>query len=89
MDNAYAYEKGSPNNDDLDPLPTLEAGDNYIPVEVLLPLGSVLRRGKVISCKSDADGNTVGRANEPPILDTRTYDIEFDNGTTTELMANN
>jgi hypothetical protein len=42
----------------------------------------------VISRKCDADGNTVGRAHEQPILDTRTYDVEFNDGTITEGMAN-
>jgi hypothetical protein len=69
-------------------LPTLEAGDNHISADVLLPLGGVLRWGKVISCKHNADSNTVGQANEWPILNTRTYDIEFNDGTITELMAN-
>jgi hypothetical protein len=87
-DTDNTYEEGSPDNDDLDPLPTPEAGDNYISAEILLPLGGVLRWGKVISCKRDADGNTVGRAHDRPILDTRTYDIEFDNGTISELTAN-
>ncbi len=39
-----AYEEGLPNNNNLDLLPTPEVGDNYISAEVLLPLGSVLRR---------------------------------------------
>jgi hypothetical protein len=86
MDNAY--EEDSPDDNDLDPLPTLEVGDNYISAEVLLPLGGVLRRGKVISRKRNADGNTVGQAHDQPILDTRTYDVEFDNGTIAELTAN-
>jgi hypothetical protein len=83
-----AYEEGLPDNDDLDLLPTLEAGDYYISSEVLLPLGSVLRRGNVISCKHDADGNTVGWGHDRPILDTRTYDVKFNDGTITELTAN-
>ena len=87
-DTDNTYEEGSPDNDDLDPLPTPEAGDNYISAEILLPLGGILRRGKVISCKRNADGNIAGRAHDWPILDTRTYDVEFDNGTITELTAN-
>ncbi len=87
-DTENAYEEGSPNDDDLAPLPMPETGDNYISAEVLLPLGSVLRWGKVISHKSDADGNIVGRAHDRPILDTRTYDIEFDDGTIAILTAN-
>ncbi len=77
-----------PDNNNLDPLPTPEAGDNYISAEVLLPLGGVLWRGKVISRKHDADGNTVGQAYDQLIFDTRTYDIEFNDGTITELTAN-
>jgi hypothetical protein len=42
----------------------------------------------VISCKRDADDNTVGWAHNRPILDTRTYDIEFNDWTITELTAN-
>jgi hypothetical protein len=87
-DTDNAYEEGSPNNDNLDPLPTPEAGDNYISAEVLLPLGSILRRGKVISCKRNADNNTVGRAHDRPILNTRTYDIEFIDGTIMKPTAN-
>jgi hypothetical protein len=65
-----------------------EVGDNYIVAEVLLSLGGALRRGKVISCKRNADGNTVGRAHEWSILNTRTHDVELNDGTITELMAN-
>jgi hypothetical protein len=65
----------------------LEAGYNYISAEVLLSLGGVLQRRKVTSCKHNNDGNTVGRAHDRPILDTRTYGIEFNDGTMTELMA--
>jgi hypothetical protein len=86
MDNAD--EEGLPDNNDLDLIPMPETGDNYISAEVLLPLSSVLRQGKVISCKRNADGNTVDQAHDRPILDTRTYDVEFDDGTITELMAN-
>jgi hypothetical protein len=82
------YEEGLPNNKNLDPFPTPEAGDNYISAEVFCPLGGVLRQGKVISCKCNADGSTVGQAHEWPILDTWTYDVEFNNGTITELTAN-
>ncbi len=51
-------------------------------------MGDVLRQGKMISCKHNADGNTVGRAHEWPILDTQTYEVEFHDGTITELTAN-
>ncbi len=54
----------------------------------MLPLGKVLRQRKVISCKRDADGNTVGLAHDRPILNTWTYDVEFNDGTIMELTAN-
>jgi hypothetical protein len=87
-DTDNTYKEGLPDNNDLDPLPTLEARDNYISAEGLLPLGSVLSWGKVISHKRNADGNTVGWAHDQPILSTWTYDFKFDDGTITELMAN-
>ncbi len=67
-DTDNAYEEGLPNDNNLDPLPTPEAGDNYISAEILLPLGGVLRQGKVINRKRDADGNTVGRHMTGPSL---------------------
>jgi hypothetical protein len=87
-DTDNAYEEGLPDEDNLDPLPMTEAGDSYISAEVLPPLGGVLRWGKVISRKCNADGNTVGRAHHRPILDTWTYEVEFNNGTIAELTAN-
>jgi hypothetical protein len=82
-----AYEEDLPDDNYLDLLPTPEVGDNYISAEVLLPLGGVLRWGKVISPKPNADGNTVGQAYKRPILDTWIYDLGFNNGTITELTV--
>lgn len=42
----------------------------------------------MIGRKQDADGNPVGRANSNPILDTRHYEVEFQDGGVTELTAN-
>jgi hypothetical protein len=81
------YEEGSPDDDGLGQFPTPEAGDNYTSAEILLLLGGVLRQGKVISCKCNTDRDTVGQAHERPLLDTWTYDVEFEDGTITELMA--
>ena len=44
--------------------------------------------GRVISQKRDADGNPMGRAHSNPILDTRVYNVEFDDGNVTELTTN-
>ena len=45
-------------------------------------------RGCVISRKCDTDGNPMGRSHANPILDTRIYNVEFDDGDVTELTTN-
>ncbi len=59
--------------------------DNYLSAELMLPQGGVLVKGRVTVRKRDQDGNPVGRANDNPILDTRSYIVDFDDG---ELTAN-
>ncbi|KAI2502750.1 Reverse transcriptase (RNA-dependent DNA polymerase) [Fragilaria crotonensis] len=61
--------------------------DQYIGAEVELPIG-----GRMM-CKGEgrkrmADGSVVGRANPNPILDTRTYEVEFPDGQIAEMAAN-
>ena len=67
---------------------TPETGDNYLNAEISLPKGGIMARGRVAGRKRDADGNPVGRANDNPILDTRIYEVQFDDGDVTELTAN-
>jgi hypothetical protein len=76
--------EGSPN----DEIPTPEAGDNYVGTSVMLPHGGSLARGRVVRRKRDREGNPSGRANANPVLDTRTYEVEFDDGDVSELTAN-
>jgi hypothetical protein len=45
-------------------------------------------KGRMCARKCDRDGDPVGLANSNPILDTRSYIIDFDNGNQTELTAN-
>jgi len=45
-------------------------------------------QGKVRSRKRDQNGNLVGNAHPNPIMDTRTYKVEFPDGEVAELMAN-
>jgi hypothetical protein len=45
-------------------------------------------KGCVSARKHDRNGNPVGLANSNPILDTRSYIIDFDDGDQTELTAN-
>ncbi len=65
-----------------------EIGDNYLSAELMLPKGGVLVKGRVTARKCDQDCNPVGCANDNPILDTRSYIINFDDGDQTELTAN-
>ena len=51
----------------------------------MLPKGGVLIKRRVTARKHDRDGNPVGRANDNPILDTRSYIVDFDDGDQTEL----
>ncbi len=65
-----------------------EIGDNYLSAEVVLPKGGVMVKGHVTARKRDQDGNPVGHANDNPILDTRSYIVDFDDDNQTELTAN-
>ena len=68
--------------------PTPEIGDNYLNMELLLPHGGTLARGQVTERKHEHEGNIIGRSNENPILDTREYEVKFEDGDVTELTAN-
>ena len=68
--------------------PTPEVGDNYVGARVTLPFGDGEASGRVAKRARDKDGNPIGRANANPILDTREYVIEFDDGQKAELAAN-
>ena len=68
--------------------PTPEAGDNYVGARLRLPCGDREAMGRVAKRARDNDGNPIGRANQNPILDTREYIVEFEDGTQAELAAN-
>ncbi len=63
-------------------------GEHYLSVELMLPKGGVMVKGRLTARKHDWDGNPVGRANDHPILDTRSYMVNFDDCDQTELTAN-
>ena len=69
-------------------VPKPEANDNYVKALVMLPRGNSYARGKVIVRKRDVDGNAVGRSNYNPILDTREFNVKFDDGEVSELTSN-
>ena len=68
--------------------PTPEVGDNYVGARLNLPRGDGQAMGRVVKRARNNDGNTIGRAHQNPILDTREYVAEFEDGTTSELAAN-
>jgi hypothetical protein len=55
---------------------------------VRVPIGNEIRSGKVVRRKRELDGTVRGRANANPMLDTRTYEIEFLDGPSDEYTAN-
>jgi hypothetical protein len=67
---------------------TPEIGDNYLSAKLMLPKGGVMVKGCVTARKHDRDGNPVVNVNDNPILDTRSYIVNFDDGNQTELTAN-
>ena len=77
-----------PNISDLEVKVTPEANDPFVGAEVCLPLGGILKKGRVASRKWDAHGNPTGLSNDNRILDTHEYVIQFDDGDSTELTAN-
>ena len=54
----------------------------------MLPRGGTFLRGRVTERKCDHKGNVIGRSNANPILDTREYEVKFEDGDVTELTAN-
>ena len=69
-------------------IPTPEVNNNYVNASFMLPRGNKYSIGKVIGLKRDVDGNSIGRENDTPILDTREYFVEFDDGEVSERMEN-
>ncbi|KAI2493823.1 Reverse transcriptase (RNA-dependent DNA polymerase) [Fragilaria crotonensis] len=77
-----------PQQPDADEEPDADTHDQYVGAEVTLPIGDKMLSAKVRSRKRGADGSLLGKANQNPILDTRTYNVEFSDGQTAELAAN-
>ena len=80
--------EGTPDEIKEAPPSTPEASDNYVGLRLHLPHGQSLARGRVLKRAHDNDENVIGRANENPILYTRGYVVEFEDGEQAELAAN-
>jgi hypothetical protein len=62
--------------------------DKYVGAHVRVPIGDDIRSGKVVRHTRELDGTVRGRATANPMLDTRTYEIEFLDGRSDEYTAN-
>jgi len=78
-------ENDSPKILDMD---DFEDVDQYIGMEVCLPLnGEYMTAGTVVS-RAISDGKVKGRFDKNPILDTRIYDVKFPDGSIKQYSAN-
>ena len=72
------------------PEPTPDTYDTYIDAEVALPLGTEAhpQLARVAKRVRDSDGNPVGTKHSNPLLDTRSYIVQFHTGEEKEITAN-
>ena len=61
--------------------PLNEQFDEHLGLELLFPSQGEMKPGKVINRKRDYTGHLIGTSNPNPILDTRIYEIKFNDGT--------
>jgi hypothetical protein len=66
-----------PDIDDIKKEHDVDTYDQYVGAHARVPIGNGIRSGKVLRRKRELDGTVRGRANANPMLDTRTYEIEF------------
>ncbi len=79
-DPAYFDDTNAMDPDYGDTEITPKIGDSYLSAELILPKGGVMVKGRVTARKRKWAGNPVGRVNDNPILDTRSYIVDFDDG---------
>jgi hypothetical protein len=72
--------------EDLDITP--EEMDEYLNKQIRLPHGGELVKARVIKRSRDGDGLPVGTRNPNPVLDSRQYEAEFDDGSVAVYTAN-
>jgi hypothetical protein len=77
-----------PDIDDINKERDVDTYDQYVGAHVRVPIGDELRSGKVLRRKRELDGTVRGQANANPMLDTRTYEIQFPDGRSDEYTAN-
>ena len=63
--------------------------DTYLNMELALPRdGAEVQFGRVVKRLRDKDGIPIGTAHDNPILDTRIYEVEFQDGHKASMAAN-
>jgi hypothetical protein len=62
--------------------------DRYVGAHVKVPIGNEIRSAKFLRRKHELYVTVRGRANANPMLDTRTYEIEFPDGHSDEYTVN-
>jgi hypothetical protein len=67
---------------------TPESYYQYLTAQVLMPHGGELQKATVTKRKLDKHGMPVGLRNNNPLLDTRTYEVQFRDGLTEKVTAN-
>ena len=65
-----------------------EAIVNYIGAEIMISHGDTLAQGSFRRRNREVEGKNVGRANSNPILDTLTYEVEFEDGSMSYYSSN-
>ena len=66
----YEHQYATPDAPPEQLTQTPEIGDSYLNMELLLPCGGTLSRGRVIGRNRDHEGNVIGISNANPIIDT-------------------
>jgi hypothetical protein len=66
----------------------IDTYDQYVGASVHLSIGDKVHTVKVTGWKRGLDGMARGKASTNPILDTRTYNVEFPDGRSEEYTAN-
>jgi len=95
----YREDEDNENDDDIEPFepeactPNIDAfeADQYdelLLAEPSLPRNNTLLPARVIGRKRDQDGNPVGHYNSNPLLNTRVYLAEFEDGRVAEYGGN-
>ena len=70
------HQTHMPEVDDITP----EVIENYIGAEIMIYHGDTVAQGSVKRRKRNVEVNTIGKANSNPIIDTKTYEVEFEDG---------